>query len=154
MSDKEKIHIKLGISGTYWDKKPQYRILANDVVIKQDSIVKASDEIEYIEFDFEYGDEGACLGIQLEGKIPSDTVQNEDKTAIVKDLLLNIVSIEVDDIDLSQIPFRLSEYCPNSPVQFRGETVDLVKNCMNLGWNGTWTLRWTNPFYLWLLENM
>jgi hypothetical protein len=55
--------------------------------------------------------------------------------------------VEIDEIDLGQVPFNLSEYRPD-------HNSDVVKNCVNLGWNGTWTLRWTNPFYIWLLENL
>jgi hypothetical protein len=147
MSGLEKLHLKLGLSGTYWDKRPSFRINLNDQVLHSGTIQADSDVTEYLEFDVESADDLVTLSITLLDKEFSDTVENSDKTAIVKDMLLNIVSVEVDDIALGMVPFNMSEYRPE------GRT-DIVKNCMNLGWNGTWSLTWTNPFYIWLLENM
>jgi len=141
----EKVHVRLGLSGTYWGKRPQYRVLANDVVIQAAEIAGASEEVEFINFDFEYNG-SAVLAVELTNKEFSDTVENEDKTAIVQDMLLNIVSVEIDEIDLGSIPRNHSIY-----TTYDNRTVD---KCVNLGWNGTWRLRWTEPFYLWLLENM
>lgn len=154
MADKESLHFRIGLSGTYWDKKPQYSIAIGDEVVKSGTITGASDETEYIEFDYETDADAPCLKISLLNKTDQDTVQNEDKTAIVKDLLLNIVSVEIDEIDLGNLIYSLSEYHPNRPVDYQGETTQLVKNCVNLGWNGTWQLQWVNPFYIWLLENI
>ena len=150
----EKLHIKVGLSGTYWDRRPIYNILFNDQLLFTQEIKGNSDEVEYIEFDVEYSSETAVLKIQLVNKTSQDTLENEDKTAIVKDMLLNICSIEIDDIDLGQLPFKLSEYQPDSPVTFNGETTQLLRNCINLGFNGTWSLTWTNPLYIWLVENL
>jgi len=137
----ETVHVRLGLSGTYWGKQPQYRVLANEQVIREG----LAGELEYIEFDFEY-DGQAVLSVELLNKESSDTVENADKTAIVQDLLLNIESLEVDEIDLEQIPREQSVYTTQD-----NRTID---KCVNLGWNGTWRLTWTDPFYLWLLENM
>lgn len=147
MADLEKLHFKIGLSGTYWAKRPIYNILVNDRLLFTQEINSDSDVVEYVEFDVESTTESNTLKIQLANKSVSDTVENEDKTAILKDMLLNIVSIEIDDIDLGQLPFTLSEYYPD-------HNNELVKNCVNLGWNGTWTLTWNNPFYIWLLENL
>ena len=154
MADLEKIHVKLGISGTYWDKRPKYRVLFNDTIIEESEIAAESDEVVYIEFDSEYNSDSGTLKIQLLNKTDEDTIENEDLTVILKDMLLNIVSIEVDEIDLGQILYEHSEYVPDFPVVFAGETTQLVKKCINLGWNGTWSLTWDNPFYIWLLEKI
>ena len=154
MADKEQVHIKLGLSGTYWGKKPQFRVSLNDQVLLEDSISADSDVVEYHEFDVEYSTDLAQLKIELLNKEFSDTVQTEDKTGILKDMLLNIESVEIDEISLNDIPFRLSEYTPSTPVMWQGVETTTVKNCLNLGWNGAWTLSWANPFYIWLLETM
>jgi len=155
MADLEKVHVKLGISGTYWDRKPLYSVLFNDQEIQTAAVSGASGEIEYVEFDAEYDTELAVLKIRLFNKVPTDTVLTRDRTGIEKDMLLNIVSIEIDKIDLGPtLPWKLSEYHTDQSVQFHGENTHLVKNCVNLGWNGTWSLTWSNPFYIWLLENI
>lgn len=150
MADKEQVHVKLGLSGTYWDKKPQYRVSINDNVMSQGSISTERDTVEYIEFDVDYDTDAATLKIELLNKAPEDTKKDSDDPVnfnIVDDMLLNIVSIEIDDVNLGQIPYTHSEYRPEG----RDE---VIKNCVNLGWNGAWTLTWTNPFYIWLLESI
>ena len=154
MAEKESLHFKIGISGTYWDKRPQYSIAVGDNIIKEGAITVASDETEYIEFDYETDLDAPCLKISLLNKTDQDTVQNEDKTAIVNDMLLNIVSVEIDEINLGHLIYGLSEYHVAQSVEYNGEITNLVKNCVNLGWNGTWQLTWNNPFYIWLLENI
>ena len=151
MADQERVHIKLGLSGTYWDKKPQYRVSVNDQVYADAFISGTRDEVEYVEFDVEYDTESTVLKIELLNKLPEDTkkdnYEDPDNYKIIDDMMLNIVSVEIDEINLNQIPFNLSEYRPLG-------RDDVVKNCVNLGWNGAWTLTWTNPFYIWLLESM
>ena len=154
MADKESLHFKIGISGTYWDKRPQYSIAVGNDIIKEGAISVASDETEYIEFDYETDLDAPCLKISLLNKTNQDTVQNEDKTAIVNDMLLNIVSVEIDEIDLGHLIYSLSEYHVDVPVKVDDVTTQIVKHCVNLGWNGTWQLTWNNPFYIWLLENI
>lgn len=147
-TDTEKLHFKISLSGTYWSKQPVYTILVNDDVIKTDTITTASDEVFVVEFDKELTEGPATLKIRLENKDNSDTVQNEDKTEILKDILLNIVDIEIDNIDLGTLKYSKS--------QFVGDdlTRSVMNECVNLGWNGTWTLSFESPFYIWLLENL
>ena len=97
---KETLKFKIGLSGTFWDKKPEYAVLLNDQKIAGGTIQDLT--TEYVEFtaDIEEGSDNKLI-VRLENKTPADTVQNEDKTEIVKDMLLNIDSIEIDDIDLA-----------------------------------------------------
>ena len=148
MADKELVHVKIGISGTYWDKRPQYRVEYNDVVACQGDIANDSDVVEYLEFDCEYESDEVVLRVFLTNKTDSDTIENEDKTAIVKDMLLNIVSVEIDEIDFGNLIYTHSEFVADDASR------PTLKECVNLGWNGAWCLRWTNPFYIWLLENI
>lgn len=144
----ETLHFKIGLSGTYWDKKPQYSILFNDQIITTQAITAASNEVFYVEFGQDVAAGAAKLQIRLENKADTDTVQSDDKSTIVKDMLLNIQSIEIDEIDLGPLLWTVSNFIgddQNRPV---------LQNCVNLGWNGTWTLPFESPFYIWLLENI
>lgn len=144
----ETLHFKIGLAGTYWSKRPMYSILINDVLQQSGDIATASEEIFYVEFDATV-DEGPCiLKIRLENKDNYDTIQNEDKTAIVKDMLLNIRSVEIDEIDLGNLIYTKTKFVgddPNRPV---------LEKCHDLGWNGSWILPFESPFYIWLLENI
>ena len=143
----ETLKFKIGLSGTFWDKKPEYAVLINNQTVAEGSIT--GEEVQHIEFSADVLDESEnSLTIRLENKDSTDTVQNEDKTAIVKDMLLNIDSIEIDDISLGTLLWSASTFIPDDS-QFP-ET----KNCVNLGWNGSYTIKFNSPFYLWLLENM
>jgi hypothetical protein len=148
MTDKEKLHFKLGIGGTYWRKVPIYSILVNDQLIQTTEIKSPSGEVDIIEFDAELDEGPARLQIRLENKDDTDVVQNADKTAILQDLLLNIKTVEIDEIDLGNLVFTKSEFVGDDSSR------PVLDKCVDLGWNGTWTLPFESPFYIWLLENI
>jgi hypothetical protein len=148
MSATEKLHFRIGLSGTYWDQTPKYSILVDGTCIKQEHVTVPSDETFYVEFDHELAEDSHNLIIRLENKTSADTVENQDKTAIVQDMLLNIVSIEIDEINIGNLIWTHSEFVGDDPAR------PVLNNCVNLGWNGSWTLPFNSPFYIWLLENI
>jgi hypothetical protein len=148
MTDQETLHFKIELAGTYWDKQPQYSILLNDDLIKTDTITAASGDSVFVEFDHAVDEGSVSLSVRLENKTDTDTVENADKTAIEKDMLLHIRSVEIDEIDLGNMIWSKSQYVGNDA----GRPV--LDNCVDLGWNGTWTLAFDSPFYIWLLENI
>jgi len=145
----ETVSFRIGLSGTYWDKKPKFIVLLNDEKMANGSIDGPSGQVQYVTFThtIEENSENK-LQIRLINKSDSDVVQNKDCTEILKDMLLNIESIEVDNIDLGNLLWTHSEFIPNNTSRAT------LKKCVNLGWNGTYVLKFTSPFYLWLLENM
>lgn len=145
----EHLKFKIGLSGTYWDRKPEFSILINDVKITEGTITEPSDSIQYVEFEADLTeDQTHCLNIRLENKTDDDVVENEDKTARLKDMLLNIHSIKIDDIDLDHLLWQLTTFIGDDPSR------PILKGCINMGWNGTFKLEFTTPFYLWLLESL
>lgn len=145
----EQAKFRIGLSGTYWDKKPQYVISLNNQLISDGTIAGESGEIQYIEFEHDLiEDQSHELHIRFTNKTDLDVVQNSDLTEIVKDMLLNIESIEIDDISLDNLTRSASKYVPDD------SKWPPITNCINLGWTGTYTLTFHSPFYLWLLENM
>lgn len=155
--EKERLHFKIGLSGTYWEKMPYFVLAVNETPYKIGHTHAPSGEIQYIEFDAEVEPEENTLKIVFSNKEPSDTVKDCDDPInfkIVKDLMLNIHSVEIDDIDLGQIIFLESVFKLAKPQEFQGQTVTEITKCVNLGFNGTWELKFNSPFYLWLLEKM
>jgi hypothetical protein len=148
MADTEHLHFKIELSGTYWEKHPQYSIAIDDNIVSTGTITAESDVAVIVEFDADIAEGPHSLKIRLENKDHTDTVQSEDKTSIVKDMLLNIKSIEIDEINIGPLLWSASS--------FTGDDADrpVLENCVNLGWNGTWCLPFTSPFYIWLLENI
>ena len=145
----ETLTVKIGLSGTYWDRAPAFSVLLDGVKQTEGTITSPSGVVQYIEFTADLAEEQEhLLEIRLDNKTCADTVENEDKTAIVKDMLLNVESIEIDDIDLDQLTWTASEFVSDDPAN------PVIKNCVNLGWTGAYKLKFNCPFYLWLLESM
>jgi len=148
MTDQETLHFKIELAGTYWAKQPQYSVLVNDDLIKTDIITAASGDSVFVEFDHTINEGGVSLNIRLENKTDSDVIENEDKTAIVKDMLLHISRLEIDEIDLGDMIWSKTEFVGTDAAR------PVLDKCVDLGWNGTWTLKFYSPFYIWLLENI
>jgi hypothetical protein len=144
---KETLKFRIGLSGTFWNKVPLFSIRIDGIELIAGFV--STKETAYYQFaaDLEE-DKQHLLEIRLENKTDSDTVLSEDNKTIIKDMLLNIDSIEIDETELEGLKWSISEFVaddPNKPV---------LKNCINLGWNGSYKLEFSSPFYLWLLENM
>ena len=154
----EKIHFKIKLSGTYWDKKPHYTICVDDKECVNAYITKDSDEVEYVEFDCSVEEDAEhVLKIRLDNKTVEDTVTDvtdPDNHVIVKDMLLNLIDIEVDDIELGTLTQMLSVFMYDAPQNYPSQGATELPHCVNFGFNGTYELKFNSPFYLWLLENI
>jgi hypothetical protein len=144
----ETLHFQIGLAGTYWSKHPEYSILINDSLIKRNVVSVPSEETFYVDFDLDVPEGPCTLKIRLENKDNTDTVENEDKTAIVNDMLLHIRSVEIDDISLGNLLYTETVFVGDDP------TRPVLDRCQDLGWNGTWNLKFDSPFYIWLLEKI
>jgi hypothetical protein len=156
----EILHFKIGLSGSSDKKHPEFSIKINDTQFVSGKLSSSKNQIEFFEFDAELA-EGECnLEIEFKNKSNFDTVLDADGN-IIEDLLLNIDSIEIDEINLGTLLWTASEYTPNYPAEYKivtkaqgKELKSTVTNCVNLGWNGKWVLPFTSPFYIWLLDNI
>ena len=140
----ESVKFEITLSGTYWDRVPEFSITVDDKEFVHDSVT----ESQTFTFETELTEEDHVLKINFINKSDDQTIQNDKKTEIVKDMLLNIEKITIDDIEIENLKWSGSKFVPEDPHK---ETLD---NCVNLGWNGTYEIRFTSPVYLWLLENL
>ena len=125
--DTETLSFRIGLSGTYWNKKPEFSVLVNDVELASGSIIGPSGQIQYVEFNHEFKENSNNkLQIRLNNKVDSDVIQNDDCTEIVKDMLLNVESIEVDEINLSQLVWSQSKFIPDNTSR------PTLKKCVNI----------------------
>jgi hypothetical protein len=147
--NEEKLSFVVALSGTFWERRPQFSIWLDDHQVVASEIVSLAQQ----EIKFERTiDEGAhTLKIRLENKTNNDTVLENGE--VVKDMLLNIDDITIDDISLGNLLWS-AEYILDHPQEYRGQTITKLDNCVNLGWNGTYILKFTSPFYIWLLEQL
>jgi len=145
----ENLKFEISLSGTYWDKHPQFSVWLDDHVVTQTEISSEAEQI--VSFERRVNEGNHQLKIRLENKTDSDTViANSD---LIKDMLLNIDDITIDDISLGNLLWS-AEYILDKKQQYKGQEIDHLDSCVNLGWNGTYILKFSSPFYIWLLEKL
>jgi hypothetical protein len=147
--NEEKLNFVVTLSGTFWDRRPQFSIWLDDHVVTQSEIASTAQQSITFEHTVDNGDH--ALKIRLENKISDDTVIENGE--VVKDMLLNIDDIIIDDISLGNLLWS-AEYILDKPQTYKGQEIDHLDGCVNLGWNGTYVLKFSSPFYLWLLEKL
>ena len=156
----EKLKFKIELYATLWDKPPHAEILINNDSFFNGPITGTIEKPDTIEFEYECTEGNKYdLIMKRYGKSQNQTVVNE-KGDIIKDQLLHIKSIEIDEIDVGGIVYE-GEYTPEYPepwaTQQHESGVDLkdsFKNVTSMGFNGKWELQISSPFYMWLLENI
>jgi len=156
----EKLKFKLELYATMWDKPPHAEIMINDQSHFEGDISGTEEKPNIIEFEHELEeDKEYNLILKRKGKERNQTVIN-DKGDILKDQLLHIKSIEIDEIDIGGLVYE-GVYTPNYPEpwasQQREAGVDLqksFKNVTQMGHDGEWKFSFASPFYMWLLENL
>ena len=155
----EKLKFVLELYADMWDKPPHAEIFINDKSVFQKDITGTEQKPDVIEFEHELEEEKTHnLVIKRTGKTKNQTIIN-DKGDILKDQLLVIKRIEIDEIDIGALVYE-GEYTPEYPepwaTQQRESGNDLknsYKNVTRMGFNGSWNFRFSSPFYMWLLEN-
>ena len=156
----EKLIFEIQLHATMWDKPPHVEILLNGESQYKGDIKGSEDKPDIIKFekDLEEGSDHE-LTIKKSGKLVSQTIVNA-KGDIIKDQLLHIKAILIDDIDIGSLVYE-AEYLPEYPepwaTQQRESGQDLkdsFKNVTTMGFNGTWRFKFGSPFYMWLLENL
>ena len=147
--NEEKLSFVVSLSGTFWEKRPQFSIWLDDHQIVASEI--ASTAIQSISFERTIDEGPHSLKIRLENKTDQDTVIEKDE--VIKDLLLNVDDITIDDISLGNLLWS-AEYILDKKQIYKGQEIDHLDHCVNLGWNGTYILNFTSPLYVWLLEKL
>ena len=156
----EKMKFKIGLYATMWDQPPHAEILINEHSHFKGEITGTEDKPDVIEFQHEL-EEGKeySLAIMRSGKSKNQTVINE-KGDILKDQLLHIKYMEIDEIDIGALVYE-GVYAPDYPepwaTQQREAGVELKEsfnNVTQMGHDGKWEFKFASPFYMWLLENL
>ena len=123
------------------------RVLLDQVTIFETAHVTETVQLEHEMSDADGEHE---LTFELFGKLPEHTKITETGE-IVSDALLEINNITLDGIDFDQLLQSLAVY--HHDVNGTQAPAD-YKFYGSIGCNGTVTLKFTTPIYLWLLENM
>ena len=156
----EKLKFKIELYATMWDKPPHAEIVIGDKSFFSGDITGTEDKPDMIEFEHELTEsEKYELIINRSGKGKNQTVIN-DKGDILKDQLLHIKSIEIDEIDIRALVYE-GEYTPKYTEPWAtqqresgNDLKDSFKNVTKMGFDGQWKFAFGSPFYMWLLENL
>lgn len=156
----EKLKFNIELYATMWDKPPHAQIKVGDQVHFDGDIKGTEDEPTVISFEHDCAEDGNhALIIKRSGKDNKQTIIN-DKGDIIKDQLLHIKNINIDEIDIGALVYE-GEYTPEYPEPWAtqqresgNDLKDSFKNVTKMGFNGTWRFNFSSPFYMWLLENL
>ena len=155
----EKLEFKLVLYATMWDKPPVADIKIDKKSYVKEEITGTIDNPTIIKFEHEL-EEGKSYSLII-NRLGKDASQCKVKDGkIVKDQLLHIKSIEIDEIDIGGLVYE-GVYKPEYPEPWATQQIkagnklpETLKNVTTMGHNGTWTFSFTSPFYMWLLENL
>lgn len=144
MTDTLKIKLKIG--STDYSVPLGLEVWLDDKFI-YDAVVNAPvlNEFEIADTDGEHE-----LRIVLKNKLSEHTKIDADGN-IVADAMLTVDLVEFDEININDLFIANSQYSHS----FNGDSEPILDKCYgNLGCNGSVSLKFNTPFYLWLLESM
>jgi len=149
----ENINFKIKLHGHDCnDRWPACRVTVNDTCnVKFDGEIRGETLIEF-DVDVEDDSENKLVINYYNKDYRLDVILDADGN-FVKGKTIDILDICLEDIDLNQIPYNKNtvevyeEAYPQDLPRTR-------KNDMELSWNSTWTLEFSSPVYIWLLENI
>lgn len=123
-------------------------VTLDDVVVWQRDKVDTADTVIVDVADSD--DTDHSLKLVVSGKLPEYT-EIDEQGNIVRDSMLEIANLSIDDLDMSDHLFRFATYTHDC-----NGTADMRTEPMyrHLGCNGTVEIKFGTPIYLWLLEQM
>ena len=148
--DQESIEFKLIIKAVWWDKKPKVKVYLDQELIDD---LTLDQELNEINFTKVLSDGDHSIQIEYYDKDNKQTVINE-LGEIVKDQLIDIKDIIIDGVQLGFLVWSKSYFEPNKNTKGYEDLESKMTNFATIGYNGTYTLPFQVPTYIWLLENL
>jgi len=141
----ETLKFKIALESEWFNNPPNFRVsINNDTLIdgplREPIIIDREIQLE--------DEQSYTLNFTLHDKSKHDT-EIDEQNNILKDTLVKIKKVEIDDIDITQM---LSTNSDIFYYRHDDGTIDPFYDTM--GVNGTSTVEFTTPFYVWLLENL
>lgn len=149
MHNTETLNFKVTLDAIFWKKIPEYSILVDNIVKSNGLLVNKG--VTVVEFSCELEHGPHVIAVRLSNKDWTDTLIENGE--IVADMLLTVSEIQIDTIDLGELKYQGIFYL-DSPQMFQGQEIQDLPGCTSMGWNGQYELKFSSPYYLWLLENL
>lgn len=143
----EKIKISVDLVNEFACADLNVELLVDNQSFYNNKVIPGTHSLEHI-VDLDDGEH--TFVIVLTGKKSSHTQIDNDGN-ILNDVLIKIANVEFNEINIDQLIFEQATYQHNN-----NGTAELADHKFfgPMGCNGTVTLKFTSPFYLWLLETM
>lgn len=153
MSGAETVEFKITLSSEWYRLPVHVQVYLNDDLIEDTEITERESEGESreIKFTSQLEDGPNRLRIRYLDKETPDTTIDEGGN-IVKDHLLNIKEIEIDEIELGYLCFSKGKFFPDRDI--RPDLPEEMCDITCFGYNGTYVLEFQVPTYIWFLENL
>ena len=157
-TEMEEVTFKIVLTSVWHDEPPIYEILLNDEVIDKDAVSEKMSEgkDKSIQFTRKLEEGNHTIKIRLLGKKWQHTILDENNN-ILLDQLLCIKQIEIDEIELDYLFYKLSNFYKEVGTK-KGipiySDIPEPEKYTTIGWNGEYQLTLTVPTYMWFLENL
>lgn len=125
--------VKITLVGHYWDLIPEYVIHCDEIFICRKEIPTPTG-IPYTE-EFEHSGDISKITIRFKNKSSDQTVLNLSYSKILRDMLLELQSIVIDDKSINLYDNTVV-YKLDQKQNYQGELVSSIKNATCMGWRG------------------
>lgn len=159
MRDYEEIDFEIWLGAGFWDRPPSIQVILNNELINNITLDKQGvSKIKFrrrLKFNHQH-----TLTINRTGKTDDQTVVDPTSGEMI-DQIAWLEKLIIDNIDIQNIVWSKSVYYPEFPEPWATEQrqlgIDLeypVISGTHWGHNGYWELKFTSPFYRFLIQEM
>ena len=123
-----------------------------EIWVDQSKLLTLDHITDVVHFEHELNDDDGEheLRLVLQGKLPDHTKVDEQGN-IISDATLQISNVTIDELDVDQLFLEKCVYTHN----FNDTQPEIKDTFFGIaGCNGTISLKFNTPVYMWLLENM
>jgi hypothetical protein len=151
----EEVELEVRLTSEWHNDPPAFTIMIDNECIETGTVLEKESEkgFKSIKWKGELGPGEHTLTVSYRGKnIGKRHTILDEAGNIVKDQILSIDAVFIDNIDLGHLAIKLGKYYTNN--SDGGNHPPLFEGKRSFGMNGNWKLNFTVPTYMWLLENL
>lgn len=155
----EEVEIEVRLSSEWWQDAPLFEVWVDDINFGNGVVAEKKLESDYksVKWKGELSEGEHELRVVLKGKNMKGTLRpqtiRDDEGNIIKDQLLMLDNIYLDNIELGYTAIRLGK-CYQFNQDGTGTHEPVRENANTFGVNCEWKLKFAVPTYMWLLENI
>jgi len=157
MSDQEleEVTFNVVLASAWWNNPPSAKVWLNDELIENTKVSEKREDKEQkiISFSRQLSEGEHTITVELYKKTWDETVvDGPEATKVIKDQLLFVEDIEIDEISLGHILYTNSKFYTDR--KWHPDLPEVLTEMTSLGYNGRLELKFQVPTYIWFLENL